>query len=105
MAAGDARRLGELLGLSDDELCMSVGADPLDLISGDADSLPQVAILRDLLAEAEERTSVGMLRTWVRTGGPHGTPVELLTKRNWSGFEDALGELADRGFVIRGGGS
>ena len=105
MAVGDARRLGELLGLSDDELCQALGADPLDLISGDADSFQQVAILRDLLAEAEERTSQGMLRSWVRTAGPCGTPVELLTLRNWGGFEDALSELADRGFVIRGGGS
>ena len=94
-----------MLGLSDDELCLALGADPLDLISGDADSFQQVAILRDLLAEAEERTSPGMLRSWVRTAGPAGVPVEMLTARNWSGFEDALAELADRGFVIRGGGS
>jgi hypothetical protein len=105
VAAGDARRLGELLGLSDDELCAAVGADPLDLISGDADVLPQVAILRDLLAEAEEKVSEGMLRSWVRTSGPQGVPVELLTARNWGGFEDALGELAERGFVIRRSGS
>ena len=105
MAAGDARRLGELLGLSDEELCSAVGADPLDLISGDADELQQVAILRDLLAEAEEKASVGMLRSWVRTSGPHGTPVELLVARNWAAFEDSLGELAERGFVIRRSGA
>lgn len=105
MAEGDARRLGELLGLTDEELCSAVGAEPLDLISGDADVLPQVAILRDLLAEAEEQASVGMLRSWVRTGGPHGVPVELLTRRDWAAFEDALAELAGRGFVIRGGGA
>ena len=104
MAVGDARRLGELLGLSDEELCSAVGADPLDLISGDADALPQVAILRDLLAEAEEKASVGMLRSWVRTSGPHGVPIALLTSRDWAGFEDALSELAGRGFVIRSSG-
>ena len=45
----------ELLGLSEDELCRVLDADPLTLLSGQLDHRPEVPILRDLLAEAEER--------------------------------------------------
>jgi hypothetical protein len=44
-----------------------------------------------------------MLRRWVRAKGPHGRPVDLLTARDFAAFEDALEDLAQRGFVIRGG--
>ena len=105
MAAGDARRLGELLGLGDDELCAALGATPLDLISGDADSLAAVSILIDLTAEAEANAGAALLRRWVRTSGPGGVPLDLLTARNYGAFEDSLAELAERGFVIRQRGS
>ncbi|MCX6393966.1 MAG: hypothetical protein NTY57_03825 [Solirubrobacterales bacterium] len=105
MAEGDAKRLADLLGLSDDELCEALGASSLDLISGDADSLTAVPILTELLREAEEAAGEKLLRRWVRTGGPAGVPVELLVARNYIGFEDALGALSERGFVIRGGGA
>jgi hypothetical protein len=42
-----------------------------------------------------------VLRRWVRASGPHGRPLELLTSRDFGAFEDALDELARRGFVIR----
>jgi hypothetical protein len=45
-----------------------------------------------------------VLRRWVRADGPNGRPIELLVSRDFAAFEDALATLADRGFVIRGGG-
>jgi hypothetical protein len=36
--------------------------------------------------------------------GPAGRPVDLLVARDFSAFEDALATLAERGFVLRGGG-
>ena len=58
----------------------------------------------DLLAEAEEAAGAPVLQRWVRRDGPSGRPIELLLARDFGGFEDALATLADRGFVIRGGG-
>ena len=104
MSSGDARRLMDLLGLSDDELCATLDADPLTLLSGQLDHRPQLAILLALLADAEERAGAPVLRRWVRAGGPAGRPVDLLTARDFPAFEDALGTLAERGFVLRGGG-
>jgi hypothetical protein len=45
-----------------------------------------------------------VLRRWIRADGPNGRPIELLLARDFAAFEDALATLADRGFVIRGGG-
>jgi hypothetical protein len=45
-----------------------------------------------------------VLRRWVRAEGPAGRPIELLLARDFAGFETALATLAERGFVIRGGG-
>ena len=42
-----------------------------------------------------------MLHRWVRAKGPHGRPVDLLTGRDFAGFEDALDDLAEHGFVLR----
>lgn len=44
-----------------------------------------------------------MLRRWVRRTGPAGRPLDALLRRDFAGFEDALGVLAERGFVLRGG--
>jgi hypothetical protein len=40
----------------------------------------------------------------VRAEGPAGRPLDLLLRRDFPAFEDALATLAERGFVIRGGG-
>ena len=96
-----AARLMELLGLSEDELCATLGVDPLSLLSGQLDHRPELPILLDLLAEAEERAGAPVLRRWVRAAGPAGRPIDALTSRDFAGFEDALGELAERGFVLR----
>ena len=44
------------------------------------------------------------LARWARTAGPEGRPVDRLLQRDFAGFEDALGVLAERGWVIRGRG-
>jgi hypothetical protein len=99
-----AARLMDLLGLSDDELCETLGVDPLTLLSGQLDHRPELGILLALLDETSERVAPVALRRWVRAAGPAGRPIDALTRRDFGAFEDALGELAQRGFVIRGGG-
>src|SRR5204863_9160995 len=97
-----AQSLMELLGLSEDELCRVLDADPLTLLSGQLDHRPEVPILRDLLAEAEQRAGAPVLRRWVRAAGPAGRPLDHLLTRDFAAFEDDLAALADRGFVLRG---
>ena len=100
-----AARLMELLGLSDDELCRLLDLDPLTLLSGQIEHRGELPILLNLLDEASERADPPVLRRWVRTAGPEGRPIDALLSRDFAAFEDALGELAARGFVLRGGGS
>ena len=76
-------------------------ADPLSVITGDLDHKPELPILLDLLAEAEERAGAPVLRRWVRATGPGGRPLDLLLARDFGAFEDALTTLAERGFVFR----
>jgi hypothetical protein len=97
-----ASDLQELLGLSDEELLVILDADPLALLAGDLDHRPELPILLDLLADAEERAGAGLLRRWVRAAGPAGRPVDLLLARDFAAFEDAVTTLAERGFVIGG---
>jgi hypothetical protein len=99
-----AARFMELLGLSEDELCRVLEADPLTLLSGQLDHRPELPILLDLLADARERADPGVLRRWVRHSGPAGRPIDLLLARDFAAFEDALGSLTGRGFVLRSGG-
>src|ERR1700737_4269390 len=100
-----AAALAERLGLSDEELCATLDADPLMLVSGQADHRPELPILGALLADVEAVVSPDALRRWVRTSGPAGRPVDLLTGRDFAAFEDALNTLRARGFVIGSGGS
>ena len=72
-------------------------ADPLSLVAGDLDHKPELPILLDLLADHEESG----LRRWLRTEGPKGRPIDLLTRRDFAAFEDALATFRDRGFIIR----
>jgi hypothetical protein len=104
MAADRAHRLMELLGLSEDELCTLLAVDPLSLLSGQLDHRPELPILLDLLAEAEERAGAPVLRRWVRASGPQGRPLDALLARDFGRFEDQLSALAQHGFVLRGGG-
>lgn len=79
-------------------------ADPLSVVSGDLDHRPELGILLDLLRDAEELAGEAVLRRWVRVAGPQGRPLDALLRRDFAVFEDALGTLAERGFVLRGGG-
>ena len=45
----------DLLGLSEEELCEVLAADPLTLLSGQLDHRPELGILLALLADADER--------------------------------------------------
>jgi hypothetical protein len=99
-----AIRLMELLGLSEDELCQVLDVDPLTLLSGQLDHRSELPILLSLLDEAADRAGPAVMRRWVRAAGPAGRPIEALQRRDFATFEDALAELAQRGFLLRGGG-
>jgi hypothetical protein len=99
-----AARLMELLGLSDEELCEILDVDPLTLLSGQLEHRAELPILLDLLADASERAAPAALRRWVRTRGPNGRPLDALLAHDFGAFEDALADLADRGFVVRAHG-
>ena len=94
----------ELLGLSDEELCTVLRADPLTLLSGQLEHRPELPILLDLLEQPAAEAGTGVLRRWVRATGPSGRPLDALLERDFGGFEEQLGELAARGFILRGGG-
>jgi hypothetical protein len=99
-----AVRLMDLLGLSEDELCQILDADPLTLLSGQLEHRGELPILLDLLGDAAQQAGPATLRRWVRASGPQGRPLDALLRRDFAAFEDALGELEARGFVLRGGG-
>jgi hypothetical protein len=101
---GRAARLMDLLGLSEDELCRMLDVDPLTLLSGQLEHRGELPILLALLDEAAEMAGPAVLRRWVRASGPSGRPIDALMRRDFGAFEDALAELADRGFVLRSGG-
>jgi hypothetical protein len=74
--------------------------DPLTVIGGELEHKPELAIL---LALTEGHDDV-LLRRWLRSSGPAGRPLDLLLRRDFAAFEDALATLAERGYVIRGRG-
>jgi hypothetical protein len=96
-----AAELMDRLGLSDDELCEVLEADPIAILTGDLDHRPELRILLDLTAEAAARVGDGVLRRWLRRRGPAGVPLEHLRARDFAAFEDDLAILAERGFVLR----
>ena len=91
----------ERLGLSDDELCEVLAADPLAILGGDLDQRPELPILLDLTVEAAARVGDGVLRAWLRRRGPTGVPLAHLRARDFAAFEDDLAALAERGFIVR----
>jgi hypothetical protein len=101
MSTTAAQLLVERLGLSDDELLSVLDADPLSVVTGELQHRPQLALLLALTSEPAERIGVPALRRWLRTSGPRGRPIDLLTTRAFGAFEDALTVLDDRGLVIR----
>lgn len=103
MSSERAAELMTLLGLSEDELCRTLSVDPLTMLSGQLDHRPELEILMTLLDEASGEAGAGVLKRWVRASGPAGRPIDLLLRRDFAAFEDALVELGERGFVLRGG--
>jgi hypothetical protein len=101
MTSTAAVLLMERLGLSEDELCVVLDADPLTVIAGDLEHKPQLPILLALTEEAAGRVADGVLPRWVRSRGPNGRPLDHLLARDYGAFEDDLQTLADRGFVLR----
>jgi len=99
-----AAELMALLGLSEEELCQALGADPLSLLSGQLEHRPEIPILLTLVREAYRQAGGSVLQRWVRSQGPAGRPLDALLARRFAAFENALAELAERGFVLRGGG-
>ena len=87
-----AAALMDRLGLTDDELCTVLDTDPLSVITDDLDHRPEVRILLDLTTGIDEQ----VLRRWLRTG-----PIDVLLRRDFPAFEDALEDLRQRGLVIR----
>ena len=96
-----AANLMERLGLTDDELCAVLDVDSIAVIAGELDHRPELPILLVLTAEAVEAVGPDALRRWVRVAGPRGRPLDLLLERDFAGFEDAVGELLERGLVVR----
>ncbi len=101
MSATAASVLQQRLGLTDDELLAVLDADPLQLVAGDLDHRPELGILLALTDDPVERLGQAVLARWLRTAGPAGRPLDHLVARDFPAFEDALGELDRRGFVIR----
>jgi hypothetical protein len=93
--------LMERLGLSDDELCEVLAADPIAVITDELDHRPELPILLALTAEAAERVGGATLRSWLRRCGPNGVPFEHLRARDFGAFEEDLTVLAERGYVVR----
>src|SRR3954468_21071197 len=101
MTSTAAALLMDRLGLTEDEVCRAPGVDPLSVISGELDDKPQLPILLALTEDAAERVGPEVLHRWVRASGPAGRPLDHLLGRDYAAFEDALGALAERGFVLR----
>jgi len=102
--ATPAVRLLERLGLTDEELCTVLAVDALSVVSGELDHRPELGILLDLTAAAEEQVGSAVLARWVRAAGPSGRPIDHLLARDFAAFEGDVVTLEQRGFVLRGGG-
>src|SRR4051794_41969227 len=92
------------LGLSEDELCRALGADPLSVIAGELDDKPQLPLLLALTEEAAERVGAAVLRRWLRADGPPGRPLDHLLAPDYARFQDHPPPLAHPGVVVRARG-
>jgi hypothetical protein len=96
-----ANVLAERLGLSDDELLTVLDVGALELVGGELDHKPELALLLALSEDRAATMTPGSLQRWVRTSGAHGRPIDLLLARDFAAFERALDDLGERGFVVR----
>ena len=83
-----------MLGLSDEELLQVLVSDPIAIITGEEDLRPEIRILLQLL----EEDSGPPPKAWLRTGSP--SPLQRLLQQDFAGFEDALADYRERGFII-----
>ena len=60
------------------------------MITGEEDYRPEVKTLLQLIGEEPPP------KAWVR-----GRPLQLLLQRDFAGFEDALAEYREKGFILR----
>ena len=67
------------------------------MITGEEDMRPEIRILLQLL---EENPPPG---AWLRAGRP--SPLQRLLQQDFGGFEDALADYNERGFILRRGTS
>ena len=96
-----AAALQRRLGLSDDELLAVLDEDALTVITDELDHRHEVPLLLQLTAEPADRLGEERFTRWVRASGPKGRPLDHLLARDFTGFEDALDDLDERGFIIR----
>ena len=82
--------LMERLGLTEDELCRVLDADPLTVIAGELDHRPELPILLALTEEAAERVGAGGPAPLGAAAGPAGRPLDHLLARDFAAFEDDL---------------
>jgi hypothetical protein len=66
------------------------------VITGEEDLRPEILILLQLLNETTPP------KAWVRAGSP--SPLQRLLQHDFAGFEDALADFAEHGFVLRSRG-
>jgi len=65
-------------------------SDALAVITGEEDQRPEVKILLELLGDDPPP------QAWLK-----GRPLQLLLQHDFAGFEDALADYRERGFIVR----
>lgn len=91
-----AHTLMQRLGLSEDELCRVLGADPVSILSGQVDADPRLAILLELTGEATGQIAPAALRAWARREPQRSH----LLGADFAAFEDDLAALRERGLRV-----
>jgi hypothetical protein len=71
-----------------------LGSDPIAVITGEEDLRPEIMILLQLLEEGTGPPP----KAWLRAGSP--SPLQRLLHQDFAGFEDALADYRERGFII-----
>ena len=66
-----------------------LGSDAIAVITGEEDQRPEVRILLELLQEDPPP------HAWIKS------KLHLLLQHDFAGFEDALADYRERGFVVR----
>ena len=98
--SGSLAELALRLGLTDDEALAVFQLDALAALSGRHDHRPEIDILDSMTEEAAELVGDGPLARWVRSTTTAPTPLELLERRDFIAFEDALDRwLRDSGVI------